>query len=135
VRAGEFSIALLSDAPILEMNRRWLSHDWIPDVLSFALHEDGEAPIGDIYIGIEQARRQARDHAVTLDEELVRLCIHGTLHVLGYDHDAGSAEALEDPDSATEVLPALFVKQEVLVRRVMNEVSGPAAGQTASRHR
>jgi len=55
-------------------------------VLSFALHEDGEPPLGDVYLGVAQARRQAAAAGVTEEEELVRLAVHGTLHVLGWDH-------------------------------------------------
>jgi rRNA maturation RNase YbeY len=42
--------------------------------------------LGEIYISLEQARRQAREYKVTLKEELLRLATHGTLHLLGYDH-------------------------------------------------
>ncbi|MEX0935386.1 MAG: rRNA maturation RNase YbeY, partial [Gemmatimonadota bacterium] len=86
VEEGEFSIAVLPDEPIRGLNRRWLGHDWVPDVLAFALHEPGSTPVGDVYIGLEQAARQADEHRVPVEEEIARLTIHGTLHVLGYDH-------------------------------------------------
>jgi probable rRNA maturation factor len=89
----ELSITFLADGPIRELNLRWLGHDWIPDVLSFPL---GPPFLGDVYVGIEQAHRQAGEHGVPVDEELVRLAVHGTLHLLGHDHpdDArGRAEA------------------------------------------
>jgi probable rRNA maturation factor len=83
VTSGELSVTFLVDDPIRELNRRYLDHDWVPDVLAFEL----QLPLlGDVYVGIEQARRQAAEHAVPLDEELVRLAVHGTLHLLGYDH-------------------------------------------------
>jgi probable rRNA maturation factor len=111
-------VALLADEPILELNRTWLGHDWVPDVLSFALHDAGEPPVADIYVGVEQAARQARDHGVSLEEELVRLCIHGTLHVLGYDHSEAEARSGGDPETSH-----LFAAQEALVRKVMAEPS------------
>ena len=89
---GELSLALLADPEIRKLNRDHLGHDTVTDVISFALHEPGEAVLGDVYLGAEQARRQAGDEGVPEDEELVRLAVHGTLHVLGWDHpDEGDA--------------------------------------------
>jgi probable rRNA maturation factor len=54
------------------------------------LYEEGETPVGDVYIGIRQAARQAESHGLPLAEELARLAVHGTLHVLGFDHPIGA---------------------------------------------
>jgi probable rRNA maturation factor len=67
--------------------------------------------LGDIYVGYDQATRQAEEAGVPLPEELARLAIHGTLHVLGHDHPEGP-ERLES---------AMFRLQEQLVRRVMED--------------
>jgi probable rRNA maturation factor len=91
IAAAELSITLLTDDEIAAMNREFLSHDEPTDVIAFALYGDGEDPVGDLYIGYEQARRQAAANAVDLAEELARLAVHGTLHVLGYDHPDGGA--------------------------------------------
>jgi probable rRNA maturation factor len=91
VASAEASVTLLDDAEIAQLNRDFLSHDGATDVISFALYEPGEDPIGDIYIGFEQARRQADADGIALDEELARLAVHGVLHVLGHDHPAGTA--------------------------------------------
>jgi probable rRNA maturation factor len=112
---AEISITLLVDEPIRELNLRWLGHDWVPDVLSFPLDlpapAGGDAtPMGDIYIGLEQAERQAREHGVSRDEELLRLAIHGTLHILGYDHTE---------EEAMRGSGAHFMRQEELVREVL----------------
>lgn len=107
VRAGELSVTFLADGPIRELNREHLAHDWVPDVLSFRLHEPGEALIGDVYVGLEQAHRQAAEHGVAADEELVRLAVHGTLHTLGFDHP-------EDPD-AREDSEHYRLQEEVLI--------------------
>ncbi len=85
---GEVSLTLLSDGAIQALNRDYLGKDSITDVISFSLGEDGEL-LGDIYVGMSQAERQAVDLDVPLDEELARLAIHGVLHVLGHDHPAG----------------------------------------------
>lgn len=86
VDAGEISLALLGDADIRAMNRDHLKHDRVTDVISFRLWEEGEPVVGDVYIGVEQAERQAAEAGVSLEEELARLAVHGTLHSLGWDH-------------------------------------------------
>jgi len=83
---ASISVTLLNDTRIRQMNRKYLEHDYVTDVIAFPLFEKGEPPVGDVYVGYEQAERQASDADVDLTDELARLVIHGTLHVLGYDH-------------------------------------------------
>jgi len=106
----EVSVTLLSDDAIRELNRTYLSHDHVTDVLSFPLETPAGELMGDIYLGAEQAGRQAEGAGVTLDEELVRLTVHGTLHVLGFEHPEG------DDRSDSE----MYRLQEALVTRVMS---------------
>lgn len=106
---GEISVTFLRDAEIAALNRRWLRHPGPTDVISFALHEEGHAPLGDVYVGLEQARRQAAEAAIPLEEELTRLVIHGTLHVLGYDHPS---------DESERAASLQYHKQEALVRKL-----------------
>jgi probable rRNA maturation factor len=87
---AELSITLLDDDGIAALNRQYLAHDDPTDVLSFPLYEEGETVVGDVYIGADQAARQAATNDVPLVEELVRLTVHGVLHVLGHDHPAGA---------------------------------------------
>ena len=108
--AAELSVALLTDEEMRDLNRRYLSEDQPTDVIAFALGEGGEL-VGDVYIGVEQARRQATELAVPLSEELARLAIHGTLHVLGHDHPEGD-EREQSP---------MFVLQERLLRQLLPE--------------
>lgn len=103
------SLAFLDDAGIRELHRRYLDRDRPTDVLAFGLHDEGEPVVGDVYVGLEQARRQADEGGVPLEEELLRLAIHGTLHVLGHEHPAGP-ERVESE---------MFRRQEALVRRVL----------------
>jgi probable rRNA maturation factor len=86
VEDASVSVTLLDNPRIRGMNRKYLEHDRVTDVISFPLFEQGEQVVGDIYIGYEQAQDQAADAGVDLEEEISRLSIHGTLHVLGYDH-------------------------------------------------
>src|SRR5262245_38621267 len=86
VEDASISVTLLNDKRIRSMNRKYLEHDRVTDVISFPLYERGEPVVGDIYIGYEQAMEQAADADIDLQQEIARLAIHGTLHVLGYDH-------------------------------------------------
>lgn len=89
VDAAEISLTLLDDAEIARLNREYLDHPGPTDVISFPLEAPGVVLVGDIYIGAEQARRQAEEVGAPLREELLRLAVHGTLHVLGYEHPEG----------------------------------------------
>lgn len=89
--SAELSITLLDDAAMAAMNERWLAHSGPTDVISFPLYQEGEDVVGDVYIGYDQVVRQARENDVPVREELARVAVHGTLHVLGYDHPAGRA--------------------------------------------
>ena len=108
VTLAEVSVTLLDDARIQELNASYLDRDRPTDVIAFSL--GGPAGIlGDVYIGYEQAARQADEYRETLETELLRLAIHGTLHVLGHDHPEGP-ERLESP---------MFELQERLVAQVL----------------
>lgn len=89
VKEGEVSITLLGDDEIAGLNRQYLSHEGPTDVISFPLYEDPEPVLGDIYIGVAQAAREARKRRIALADELLRLAVHGVLHVLGHDHPEG----------------------------------------------
>lgn len=107
VTDAEISVTLLDDAAIEALNARYLGVDAPTDVLSFSLGEG--RVVGDVYVGFERARSQAAEHDVPLREELVRLAIHGTLHVLGHDH----------PEGPERTRSPMFALQERLVRDVL----------------
>jgi probable rRNA maturation factor len=106
VEEAEISVALLDDDAIAGMNRDYLEHEGPTDVITFAMHEGDEPPLGDIYVGVEQAARQATEWGATPAEEVLRLAVHGTLHVLGYEH----------PEGAERVESEMFIRQEELLR-------------------
>lgn len=110
IEEGELSLALLEDAGMRSLNRDHLGHDGPTDVLAFALHGAGEPVLGDVYLGAAQARRQAAEEGVDETEELVRLAVHGTLHVLGWDHPDEAEARLRCP---------MWERQEALVARAM----------------
>ena len=93
VPSAEVSVTFMSDAEITTLQTRYLKRFGVTDVLSFALHVEGGEPLGDVYIGHGQAVRQAAAAGVPPEEEMARLAVHGTLHVLGYDHPEGPERA------------------------------------------
>ena len=110
---GEISLTLLDDDSIRELNRTYLGKDTPTDVISFTLYEGDESVLGDVYVGYEQAVNQAAEAGISIEEELARLSIHGTLHVLGYDH----------PDTSARFSSEMFVLQEKLVRKLLDEAN------------
>jgi probable rRNA maturation factor len=95
VTDAQLSITLLDDAAIRVLNREWKGRDEATDVLAFALYETGETPIGDVYVGVERGVDQGAAAGETAVRELARLTIHGTLHVLGFDHPEEDRESGE----------------------------------------
>ncbi|MFA0738010.1 MAG: hypothetical protein LKKZDAJK_001110 [Candidatus Fervidibacter sp.] len=82
------SLVFCDDATIHALNRQFLNHDYPTDVLSFPLNAmtpEGARLLGEIIISVETAERNARRYRQPLERELLRLVIHGTLHLLGYD--------------------------------------------------
>lgn len=91
---AELSVLLVNNAEIRRLNKRWRGIDAPTDVLAFSQRE-GDTPLclpaeidllGDVVISVEQATQQAKERGKCVNEELAWLLIHGTLHLLGYDH-------------------------------------------------
>jgi len=87
---GDLTIVLTDDAQLHELNRDYLGIDAPTDVLSFPASEtDPETArryLGDILISVPRAEEQARAAGHELEAEVQLLAVHGTLHLLGYDH-------------------------------------------------
>ena len=110
VRDALLSITFVSNPVIRSLNRAHLRRRGVTDVISFGFRRASPASpiLGDIYIAPDVARASARANKVTVGEEIVRLVVHGTLHVLGYGH----------PEGATRTRSAMWRKQERLVERL-----------------
>lgn len=91
-RHGTIGVVCVSDGVLRRMNRRYLRHDCTTDVLSFPLGE-GDAVEGELYVSLDRARVQARRFGVSPSHELVRLVVHGTLHLIGYDDGTAADRA------------------------------------------
>lgn len=88
---GVFSLALISNARIRQLNLQWMGKDRPTDVLSFPMELDPPPPgmpweAGEILISVEKASEQAHAYGHSLERELAFLLVHGLLHVLGFDH-------------------------------------------------
>ena len=88
VRDAALSVAFVTNRRIAALNRAHLGHEGATDVISFGFApiSSERAVVGDVYIAPEVARRNARAHGGGVREELMRLVVHGVLHVLGHDH-------------------------------------------------
>ena len=107
-RAAMVSVTLLSSAAMARLNERHLKHRGPTDVISFGFRAVPGGPVvGDIYIAPAVARANAIDAQVSIREEVVRLVVHGVLHVMGHDH----------PTGATRASSPMWKRQESLVRR------------------
>ena len=84
------SCILTHDAHIQQLNKKYRNIDKTTDVLSFelsdAIHPEAHY-CGEIYISVDRARQQAKTHNRSLQAEITHLTIHGTLHLLGFEHD------------------------------------------------
>jgi len=111
VKHALLSITLVSKRAIARLNEAHLGHRGPTDVISFGFRRAtaGDPVVGDIYIAPEVARENAIDARLPVREEMARLVVHGTLHVLGYDH----------PESAAREKSAMWQQQERIVRRVL----------------
>ena len=109
VRDALISVAFIRNARMARMNREFLGHHGATDVITFELEPMLGAVVGDIYIAPDVARVNARANGIGLRTELVRLVVHGTLHVLGYTHDEGADRMLGDMWRRQEKLVAAIV--------------------------
>ena len=103
-------MALVSAARIARLNRTHLGASGFTDVIAFSLAPiPGQPQRGDVYIAPSVARSNAKRLGVGVNEELQRLVVHGVLHVLGYDHPAGS-QRMQSP---------MWSRQEMLLARAL----------------
>ena len=122
---AELSLYVCGDRRMMELNSSWRGRAGTTDVLAFAQREGQGASLagnllGDVVICLDQARRQAEEQGVALEQELVLLLVHGVLHLLGYEH--------EGVDTATK--RRMFRRQAALVKELWQ---GTAGGKRSGR--
>lgn len=89
-RLGEVNIIFCSDPYILDINLRYLQHDYFTDIITFDYCE-GDKLSGDLFISVDSVRENALFYGTEFEEELHRVIVHGLLHLIGYD-DHSDAE-------------------------------------------
>ena len=83
-KAGGINFILCDDDFLLEINRQYLKHDFLTDIITFPFSDDGVILSGDIYISFDRIKENSGIFGVNTDEELHRVMIHGILHLAGF---------------------------------------------------
>lgn len=89
---GEIAYLFCDDEQILSVNRQYLQHDYYTDIITFDYSESNIIS-GDIFISIDTVRSNAKTYSVPLQEEFLRVIIHGVLHLCGIDDKSEEAQA------------------------------------------
>ncbi len=83
-RIGNIAIIFCSDGYLLDVNRKYLGHDYFTDIITFDYCE-GERLSGDLFISVDSVRENAIEYGTEFANELNRVMVHGLLHLIGYD--------------------------------------------------
>lgn len=108
----ELSVTLTDDARIRVLNRDWRDKDKPTNVLSFPAADVPDdvtpVPLGDVILAWETVRAEAEDEGKALADHFTHLVVHGTLHLIGFDHET-EAEAEEMEDTERRILADLGI--------------------------
>ena len=83
-KLGPVSVIFCSDKYLLDINIKYLGHDYYTDIITFDYCE-GDVLSGDLFISVDSVRENASFYGVEFDTELNRVIVHGLLHLIGYD--------------------------------------------------
>lgn len=108
----EISIVFTDNAEIKELNTTYRGISKPTNVLSFPMLENNADDIispdtgllGDVVISVETALQEATEAAITLEQRLSQLLVHGILHLIGYDHEQGEEEFLKMEKKSLKIL-------------------------------
>ena len=81
---GTLNYILTNDDILVQLNKEYLRHFTLTDIITFDLSESAGLLTGDIYISVDRARENAKKFRDSLNNEIKRLMIHGVLHLMGY---------------------------------------------------
>jgi len=124
----EVSVRYTSDQEVQTLNRSYRQKDKPTNVLSFPMiqpdlldtldlgEENGEALLGDIVLAHGVCEREAKEKTVSVEDHAAHLIVHGTLHLLGYDHEQGEAEAEAMEEIERVALATLGIDDPYAVR-------------------
>ena len=116
----EVSVKYTSDAEVRALNAAWRGKDKATNVLSFPMAETPEnAPmLGDIVLASGVCAREAAEKKVAIETHATHLVVHGTLHLLGYDHETGDDDAEEMEEIERKALASLGIADPYAVTEV-----------------
>jgi len=105
----EISIVLTDDETIQGLNRQFRGIDKPTNVLAFPMQEGQFTDIspgllGDLVISCDTAQKEALAAGITIEERMSQLLVHGTLHLVGFDHETGKTDALKMEKKSLELL-------------------------------
>jgi len=82
-RVGDISFIFCSDEYLLDVNKKYLNHDYFTDIITFD-DVEGNVINGDIFISVDRVKENSKEFEISFDNEVHRIIIHGVLHLLGY---------------------------------------------------
>ena len=83
-KIGDINVIFCSDNYILDVNMKYLQHDYFTDIITFDYCE-GKVLSGDLFISVDSVRENSIEFGTNFEEELHRVIVHGLLHLIGYD--------------------------------------------------
>ncbi len=117
---AELSVVFCSDSVLLEINRQYLAHDYLTDIITFPYMESEGDPIdGELMISVDTVRSNSETFGATFAEELQRVLAHGLLHLLGW----GDATEEEAAQMRTQEERALALRREMVAKEATREAA------------
>ncbi|MBF6597621.1 MAG: rRNA maturation RNase YbeY [Fermentimonas sp.] len=105
-KIGDVAYNFCNDEKILEINRKYLDHDFYTDIISFD-YSEGDIISGDIFISLDTVRSNSQKYNTDYKEELYRVIIHGVLHLCGLD-DKLEEDAIRMREAENSALKQLY---------------------------
>lgn len=98
-RIGDISIIFCSDNYILDINRKYLGHDYFTDIITFD-YCSGNVLSGDLFISVDSVKENSVEYGTEFEDELNRVIVHGILHLIGYDdHTDEDVKAMREKEN------------------------------------
>ncbi|WP_207533494.1 rRNA maturation RNase YbeY [Desertivirga arenae] len=99
-KLNELNFIFCNDTYLLNINREYLNHDTYTDIITFDNSDEEGVITGDIFISYERVCENAEKFSVSVKDELHRIIIHGTLHLLGYkDKSKGDKDLMTQKEN------------------------------------
>jgi rRNA maturation RNase YbeY len=89
----QLSYIFCSDTYLLQINQQFLNHNTLTDVITFPFSEKGEPVYGEVYLSVDRIKENAKTFRVEYQNELLRVMVHGALHLCGYTDKTKSRKA------------------------------------------